>query len=121
MFMKSSLLNRHLLSPLAHHLRRLLILQSSSLFLLCFSLFFVPFRVDLARERVLELKRHKVDKKDLNRQKCSSRSPVEEARPQETHRASPVHRRAGDIERESCYRFVHQDPKVVAEEGAGKA
>ena len=99
----------------------LLIQQSLLLRLLPVFLLVVPLCVNLARERVLKLKRPKVHKEDLNGHKCSGWSPIEEARSQETHRASPVHRRASDVERKPGHRLVHKDPKIVAEEGAGYA
>lgn len=74
----------------------------------------VPFCVDLVRERVLELKRPKVDKEDMNGQKYSGWSSIQKTRAQETHCASPVHRRAREIEWKSGHGLIHQDAKIVA-------
>ena len=92
----------------------LLIQQSFLVSLLPFLLLFLPFGVNLACEGVLELKRSKIDKEDMSSQKRSGRSPIQETCPQETHRASPVHWRAGEVEWKTRYRLVHQDSKIVA-------
>lgn len=62
---------------LAHCLRMLPIQHSFSFRLPPFLLVFVPFRINVARERVLELERCQIDKEDLNGQKCSGWSPIQ--------------------------------------------
>ena len=106
---------------LVHHIGILPTLQFVSCRFLSLLPLFVPFRIYVAREWVLELKRPKVDKEDVNGQKCSSWSPIQETGPQETRRASPIHRRASDIEWEPRHGLIHQDAKIVAKEGAGQA
>ena len=99
----------------------LLIRRSFSLRLLSFLLLFFSFCVNLACERVFELESPKVYKEDVNGQERSGWSPIQKTCSQETHRASPVHRRAGDVEWKTRYGLIHQDAKIVAQEGAGNA
>lgn len=62
-----------------------------------------------------------VQDEDLGRQDDPGHLAVVESNSQEVQGASPVHRRAGHVERKPRDGGIHQDSKVVSEVGTGDA
>lgn len=99
-------------SVYACHLSLLLTCWSSS------SLSFA-FGIDLRGEWILIAQRNAVYHRDPNSQQQTSRLSKEQRCAEEAHGRTPVHGRTAHIEGEPGDHVVHQDAKVVTEEGAG--
>jgi len=68
---------------------------------------------------LLPLKSEPVQDEDLGRQGNPSHLTVVKSDSQEVQGASPVHGRAGDVEREASDGGIHQDSEVISKVGAG--
>lgn len=77
----------------------------------------LPLGVDARSEGILEPQGQDVNDQHLKGQQNTSRLAVEQGASEEAHGRAPVHGRAGDVEGEAGDHLVHQDAKVVAEEG----
>lgn len=64
------------------------------------------------------MQREPIKHEYLKRQKKAGNLSIVQSGTQETQRATPVHRRAGNIERKPSNGRVHQDAKVISEIGA---
>lgn len=67
---------------------------------------------------LLPLQSEPVHHKDLGSQKKTSHLALVQSNAQEVQGASPVHGRAGHVEREAGDGSIHEDSKVVAQVGA---
>lgn len=81
----------------------------------------VAFGIDLGSEGVLELDSDNVDKEDPGSQKKTSGLAVQKGGAEEAHGGAVVHGSAGDVEWKAGDDAIHQNAKVVTEEGAGDA
>lgn len=75
-------------------------------------------RVESTGYLLLPLESEPVQDEDLSRQGNPSHLTVIKSHSQEVQGASPVHGRAGDIEREASDGGIHQDSEVVSKVGA---
>lgn len=67
---------------------------------------------------LLPLQSEPVHHKDLGSQEKASHLALVQSNTQEVQSASPVHGRAGDVEREASDRSIHEDSKIVTQIGA---
>lgn len=77
--------------------------------------------IDAGGEGVLELDGDNVDDEDVESQKDTGGLSVEQSAAEEAHGGTVVHGGAGDVEGEAGDHLVHQDAKVVTQEGASDA
>lgn len=81
----------------------------------------LTFGVNPSSERVLEPQSNDVHDEHAESQRNTSRLAKDEGSPQKVHRRAPVHRGRCHVEGEARHHLVHQNAKVVAQEGARDA
>lgn len=81
----------------------------------------LTFGVNPSSERVLEPQGDDVHDEHADGQRNTSRLAKDEGGSQKVHRRAPVHRGRCHVEGEASHHLVHQDAKVVAQEGARDA